>query len=741
MNRILKYFLILLVGFATTLSAQTDNWNRLVSRSFSGINCVDFVDNQTGYAVGTYGFIYKSTDSGESWIEVFKTQNSISLSFVDFVDSENGFAGGGDILYNTTDGGANWNIISMPGSAGGIISIHAATTQQIWMLAESGNGSAIYYTENGGTLWTEQFTLPVDGKSMSFFGTNGIVTGKTNANIYYTTDGINWNVATQAPLGGFNYTRSDIRGVYMVSANTGYAVGWGSLIGMQPSILLKTTDGGSTWSYLTQDENNRTFDNLYSVYFKNENDGIAVGGGGRGSVTVKTTDGGANWVPVNNYCGASLKHISGNGDFLVASGSGGLMIRSTDFGESWDIITDVPSSSLYDIEIAAPGTVYASGYDGLLFKTADSGLNWDISYVSTGKVTPNVQDIYFLNENLGYAAHSYGLVSKTTDGGATWNASIPDTASPSTTNYGVTFINENLGFVVGKLANGVDMINRTTDGGNTWTRKINTTFETMRHVDFANTNNGVIVGDDLSIVYTTDGGESWTTSSFNTTLPGGDLTDLRKVEFLDAQTVIAAGNAAMYKSKDGGANWDYIEIDGLNERITGLSFSDSQSGYAVGTKSGTDAAVSIYYTSDAGDSWINVTDETVIDQDVTVNSVSVVDGNAWVCGYNSTIYSNEIVTDVEEHQVNLPENFEVHQNYPNPFNPATTISFTIPESGKVSIKVYDLLGSELKTLINKNMQAGTHKVNFNAENLTSGIYFYSVRTGNISITRKMILLK
>jgi flagellar hook assembly protein FlgD len=80
-------------------------------------------------------------------------------------------------------------------------------------------------------------------------------------------------------------------------------------------------------------------------------------------------------------------------------------------------------------------------------------------------------------------------------------------------------------------------------------------------------------------------------------------------------------------------------------------------------------------------------------------------------------------------------------NYPNPFNPTTTISYTLPEEGRVQIKVYDILGREVETLVNEIRTAGTHKVEFNASHLPSGVYLYKIETSQGMLTKKMLLLK
>ena len=88
-----------------------------------------------------------------------------------------------------------------------------------------------------------------------------------------------------------------------------------------------------------------------------------------------------------------------------------------------------------------------------------------------------------------------------------------------------------------------------------------------------------------------------------------------------------------------------------------------------------------------------------------------------------------------------PESFKLFQNYPNPFNPGTTISYTLPNSGNVTFKIYNILGDEVATLINEVKPAGNYEVEFNANGLASGIYFYQLKAGEFVQTKKMILMK
>ena len=152
-------------------------------------------------------------------------------------------------------------------------------------------------------------------------------------------------------------------------------------------------------------------------------------------------------------------------------------------------------------------------------------------------------------------------------------------------------------------------------------------------------------------------------------------------------------------------------------------------------ESGTDGTVIFMggndYTIEPGDSaevWVGIAFGT--DKTTMINNMSDLAENYLT------------ITDVDQHDNNLPENFELSQNFPNPFNPSTKINFSIPEEGFVNLTIYDALGSKVGELISEEMSAGNYIYEFNAgRNYSSGVYFYTLRSGNSSITKKMLLLK
>jgi hypothetical protein len=104
------------------------------------------------------------------------------------------------------------------------------------------------------------------------------------------------------------------------------------------------------------------------------------------------------------------------------------------------------------------------------------------------------------------------------------------------------------------------------------------------------------------------------------------------------------------------------------------------------------------------------------------------------------VYGDTIVVSVEE-DIIKPEVYSLSQNHPNPFNPSTTIKFEISDRSFVTIKVYDVLGKEVATLVNEEKPAGSYEVKFDGTVLPTGIYFYQLKAGNYFETRKMVLLK
>ncbi len=130
-----------------------------------------------------------------------------------------------------------------------------------------------------------------------------------------------------------------------------------------------------------------------------------------------------------------------------------------------------------------------------------------------------------------------------------------------------------------------------------------------------------------------------------------------------------------------------------------------------------------------------------------MRSYSFIDENVSVGNYSYRLkqidFSGQFeYSDIVEIEVGTsPNQYSLEQNYPNPFNPTTTISYSIKEKGLVTLRIFDVLGNEVKTLVNEEQEAGVYRLEFNASFFASGIYFYTLNAGEFVSTKKMILLK
>ena len=208
--------------------------------------------------------------------------------------------------------------------------------------------------------------------------------------------------------------------------------------------------------------------------------------------------------------------------------------------------------------------------------------------------------------------------------------------------------------------------------------------------------------------------------------------------------------------KFGGAGWSapsnwssFTSTDNVNVSLYSRRSNSNGVFQAVFTRTGLNNGTprAIRYRKFSSGSW-NSSLEVSTGAPTGLQSAAVVEMNttsaafAYV-GTNSTnaYFNNQDWTVDVQVEEGTPENYSLEQNYPNPFNPSTTIKFRIPESSFVSLRVYNVLGKEVATLVSEEMNAGSYEVNFQASNLSSGVYFYKLESGNFVKTNKMILMK
>jgi len=184
----------------------------------------------------------------------------------------------------------------------------------------------------------------------------------------------------------------------------------------------------------------------------------------------------------------------------------------------------------------------------------------------------------------------------------------------------------------------------------------------------------------------------------------------------------------MCKSTDAGLSWVLL---GNYSGSTPLNayFINASTGYVVNSSS------ELKMTTDGGTSWVNQTiPASGSFADITGSgSFAIIAGRK--IATNTTVSIQQISNEV-------PAAFSLEQNFPNPFNPATTFNFSLPSSAVVSIKIYDIAGREVDIIANSvTMSAGTYSVNYSAERLSSGIYFYRITANEYNETKKMVLTK
>lgn len=737
-----RYILIvaaLMIVFSSYSGAQT--WNKLTSPSLPTYTSAYFLNSTTGWYVGAKGIMGTSTDGGKTWTEI-TTNITEDLKSVFFLTATTGFIGSTTKIYKTTNGGTTWTSITVTGaisSSAYIYAIYFADEQKGWVMSSSSSAGKIIQTVDGGTTWTIGADNPAgDLEAMNFYNaTSGVVVGGGlgKCDLWFTKNGTTWTKAA-APTFPSGYTRTDIKGVFMFNENIVYADGWGSLVGAQASIHLKSTDGGATWTYLQQSDANKTYDNMYDLYFKDANTGIAVGG-----YVVKTTDGGTTWAPINIPSGAQLKYLYGSGDVLIASTNDGMFLSSTNFGTTWKLLTNIPSFTVNTIFAVNDNVIYAGGSNGAMLKSIDGGKNWTGSYQRVQNNSQAIQGFYFVNENVGYSANSYSMIAKTIDGGTTWTSVLDASTSATKSLYGAKFINENLGFVVGKDTTNVDIIYKTTNGGTSWTSIKKQISANLKGVAFFDAQKGIVVGEKLKAMYTIDGGTTWTASTFNGVPSASASAAIQEVTFIDATTAIAVGDKLILKTTDGGATWNYITVTDLTHSLAGVA-SKGNTVWASGFKSSSPKSVAVYKSTDAGTTWTNLGVDPVFDTETTVYDITITpSGSVFVSGAKSVLYSNAVISDVDEFDDELVTSFNLMQNYPNPFNPSTKIKYALNQPGVVKINVYDLLGRLVKSLVNEHQEAGTHAVEFDGYNLASGTYVYTLFHNNSLLSKKMVLVK
>jgi len=482
-------------------------------------------------------------------------------------------------------------------------------------------------------------------------------------------------------------------------------------------ILLLTTVCYSQWYH----QNSGVTTNLYSIF---SIDGTTAWITGASGVIIKTTNKGASWIqkPSGVSYSLSFVHFFNQNEGIVA-GSGGTVKKSYDGGETWVSINAGTFNRLQEGCFVNDSAGYLIGDAGILLKTTDRGNTWTNSVIAP----EDFSFIFFVNETTGFATTEWsGQIWKTTDAGISWSL------KKIIGNYSIWqihFVDENNGWIVGEYGT----IAHTTDAGETWNLQYSGTSVNMRSIYFHTPDNGWAVGKDEKRLTTTDGGSTWIHDHT------GYSYEFLYIFFIDDNIGWICGTSGVVLLTEN--NGIPVELTNFSGRVKGNSIvlnwqtatELNNNGFNVERKYESGEWLEVGFVPGHG----TTTEKQFYSFKDLPDQTGKYSYRLKQIDYDGTFdYSNEISIDYHSSFI-----YQLEQNYPNPFNPLTIIKCQIPKLSFVTLKVYDVLGNEISTLVNEKIPAGSYEVDFDAAGLPSGLYLYRLQAEDFVDTRKMILIK
>jgi photosystem II stability/assembly factor-like uncharacterized protein len=567
MNKILTKLILIFLVLSISVIPQNWEWKRPKAGSNNFYTVASATEN-IWMVGGEMGTLFRTTDYGETWTQIFNSVGNASINLMTFANSNIGFA------------------VSQ---------------------SDFDNSSAkVLKTTNSGLSWTEVATFEnfVGDRIQFFDAQNGYI--NTSYLMKRTTDGgLTWHNQTH-PISGFSFD------MYFPSVNIGYAVG--------DETVFKTTNGGTTWTAI---HNIPTF--LYSIHFTDNNTGYVVGSNMK---VYKTSNGGTTWNVVldsSPYLIYSVHASPVNANFIAIAGES-IVYESTNAGNTWS--SHIPNANgSFDyrfhsiryfnndkvIAVSNYGNIYAKTSNGWVLKQ-----DW---------IRENINSIFFVTTEKGFAADSKGGIYSTLDGGDNWaRFEVPYFQNNSFSK--IYFTNRDKGFAFGTY----DTLLYTTNGGITWNKSHIAGYNYIWDVHFPTRDIGYAVGQAGTIYKSINGGISWfvinTNISFNInsvfflnesigfcgslsaglwkTTNGGvtwsvvnDQVSVREITFPNALVGYAtAGGPSLLKTTNGGNTWSILPFP-LGSTVNSLVFANENIGYAVCVGG------RIYKTTNGGVDWTN----------------------------------------------------------------------------------------------------------------------------------------
>ena len=638
-----------------------------------------------------------------------------------------------------------------------LVGVSFADVNNGWAVGAS---ATIRHTTDGGATWGTQ-TSPVSQLLRSVFAidANTAVAAGDNGLIIRTTDGgANWTQVTSG-------TTNSLTSVCFASTTTGWIVGG---LGTSATIKVSATGGASFGTQTT------TASGVFRAVAA-ASTSIATAFGGTSDnlfqIRARTTNGGTNWTTqVQGTINGVVYGVTyGTSTVGLAAGAGGLVYKTTDAGSNWGAATSPTSNILYGVAMKDANTGWVVGTSGDLFKTTDAGSNW---LTQSGATSSTLSAVNFSDLYNGTAVGQSGTIIHTTTGGVVSNITVSKTGdytggfiSPGATDVPILQIS---------LSNsaGTARVTSLTASFASTSTAVDGDVSAVRAYQDAD-NSGTVTGGDVLLGSKTfsSGVATWTSLTLDVTsggikilfvadiAPGANTSHALGLELTNSTSVIASnatssgfpiantsnsllpielrdfsgtaesfGVILRWSTATESNNYGF-EIE--KRRIQNTEFSASKegmhwilSGFVAGA--GTSNAPRKY---------------SYVDKNLSPGKYAYHLKQIDRDGKSTFSRSVEVVVGV------APKVFALSQNYPNPFNPTTTIEYTLPEAGKASLRIYDVLGKEVATLVNGELKAGvTHKAVFEASKLSSGIYFsrleFSASDGSgKQLMKKLLLIK
>jgi photosystem II stability/assembly factor-like uncharacterized protein len=710
-------FCLLVVISTINLNAQ---WRQIKGPTMASIGAMMINDSNIFAATG-HG-VYRSTNRGMNWaIADSGLNNNGSFDnqarcFAASTDGKGGskiFAGTEYGLFVSTNNGTSWTNVQLP-------------TYQIWVESLAVNGSNIFVgTSDGvflstdyGTTWLNISSGVLQGAWVnSFVIDNNNIFVAANGGIFLSTNnGVDWSTVFKVSTDYYIRTLAinhTLTGTY-IFAGTDY------------SGIYLSTNNGSSWTPV----NSGLFGgvDVGVISFAISQDGSKIFAGTSHGVYF-STDNGSNWnADVEGLPSAFVRYLAIDGSDIYASFTYGGVYHSTIDGSSWTVMNSgMPPVHLNTFSLAMFGSdiivgtdymgVFSSADKGKSWMNYDSGLPFGFDIVSLA-VKPTVTG-YKIFAGTGGAAGGKGIYLSSNNG-LNWKAVTSDLNFAQiyclTVQDSSIYAGTDKGILLSKN-DGTDWVNISSQNSNQDIHCLFTSGST------------IYAGTDIGIVISTDNGKNWIVSDSGFTYP-----KIVNAILVRGTSIYAGTTSGVYVSYNNGGNWISFNT-GLTDKNIHLLATDGLNVIAAGYNSGT-----LFLLPANGQRWSTIVMENPI---FSMNTLILNDSNVYI-GYKDGVYYSplsEIQTAVKSRTDIVPATYSLQQNYPNPFNPTTTINYSVPKSGLVKIKVYDLLGREVASLVNENKPVGNYSIEFNAGKLTSGIYFYRMESGSFSHTKKLLLVK